>query len=393
MTKQLFIIALTGLSSTMAFAADLYVRNAGAGGAYPTVSSAIAAASDGDRIIILPKANGEAYVENLIVNKSLSFVSEANYTKYIIQGNISINPSVERTVTFSNLSSGYAGSYRIEGTVPISTGRTTVNLVNCELQNVIMDKVNFSLNISGSTVSGNLKFAHGRCTGNKVENITITASLDSSPAGSDIEVYGNVSKTWISNSQSNYNFKIHNNFCAGIYVYNLKAGSSNEIINNTVYNPDPVDMAPFFINLNVNNTNTGKVAIMNNAASFVVGATNACIKNNSNNVIVTANYNVFANTFVTEGNINQSDNSGSVNMTFNDVAYTVTGMNVDAGNPGVKYTDLDLTRNDAGHYGGSNSWANYWPANSNNKPQVNYLSVPRSVTSGTLNISGFGFSK
>ncbi len=86
MTKKLLIIAFAGLSSTMAFAADLYVRNGGASGAYSTVSAAITAASDGDRIIIQPKINGTAYVENVTINKSLTFVSETNYNKYIIQG-------------------------------------------------------------------------------------------------------------------------------------------------------------------------------------------------------------------------------------------------------------------------------------------------------------------
>ncbi|UKB81207.1 hypothetical protein [Chryseobacterium sp. MEBOG07] len=392
MTKKLLIVAFTGLSCTMAFAADLYVRNGGAGGAYPTVSTAITAASDGDRIIIQPKANGEAYVENLIINKSLTFVSETHYTKYIIQGNVSINPATGRTVTISNLSSGYYGMYNVEATFPIGTGRTIINIVNCDLHNVLTDKVNFTTNISGCTISGILKFSHGRCTANKAQSIAVIATQDSSPVGSDIEVYGNVSSSFISNSQSNYNFKFNNNFCAGIYIYGLKAGSSNEIINNTVYNYTPADTAPFYVNLG-NNLNVGNIAIINNASSFVVGGTNACIQNKSNNVAITANYNVFTNTFVTEGNMTQSDNSGSMTLNFDNAAYTVTGMNVNAGNPGIKYTDLDLTRNDAGHYGGSNSWMNYWPANNGNKPQVNYLSTPRSITSGTFNLSGSGFSK
>ncbi|MFP3597092.1 hypothetical protein [Chryseobacterium sp. SIMBA_029] len=392
MTKKLLTIAFAGLSCTMAFAADLYVRNGGAGGAYSTVSTAITAASDGDRIIIQPKANGEAYVENLIINKSLTFVSETNYTKYIIQGNVSINPATGRTVTISNLSSGYYGMYNVEATFPIGTGRTIINIVNCDLHNVLTDKVNFTTNISGCTISGNLKFSHGRCTANKAQSIAVVATQDSSPVGSDIEVYGNVSSSFISNSQSNYNFKFNNNFCTGIYIYGLKAGSSNEIINNTVYNYTAADTAPFYVNLG-NSLNAGNIAIINNASSFVVGGTNACIQNKSNNVAITANYNVFTNTFVTEGNMTQSDNSGSMTLNFDNAAYTVTGMNVNAGNPAIKYTDLDLTRNDAGHYGGSNSWINYWPANNANKPQVNYLSTPRSITSGTFNISGSGFSK
>lgn len=393
MKKKLLIMAFTGLSGTMAFAADLYVRNGGAGGAYPTVSTAITAASDGDRIIIQPKANGEAYVENIIINKSLTFVSETSYAKYIIQGNVSINPATGRTVTISNLSSGNSGSYNVEATFPIGTGRTFLNIVNCDLHNVLTDKVNFTTNISGCTISGNLKFSHGRCTANKALSIAVVATQDSSPVGSDIEVYGNVSHSFISNSQANYNFKFNNNFCSGIYIYNIKPGSSNEIINNTVYNAYPADFAPFYVNLGVNNTNPGNITIMNNAASFVVGATNSCIQNKSNTVSIAASYNIFTNSFITEGNMTQNDNTGSASLNFDTVAYTVAGMNLNAGNPAVKYTDLDLTRNDAGHYGGSNSWANYWPANNNNKPQVNYLSTPRTVTSGTFNISGSGFSK
>ena len=132
---------------------------------------------------------------------------------------------------------------------------------------------------------------------------------------------------------------------------------------------------------------------MNNAISFVVVQTNACIQNPGNVANITASYNVSTNAFVTEGTITQSNNSGAVNMNFNNVDYTVTGGNVNAGNPATAYTDLDLTRNDAGHYGGSNSWANYFPIDSGGRPQVNYLVTPRSISSGTLNVTGSGYSK
>jgi hypothetical protein len=132
---------------------------------------------------------------------------------------------------------------------------------------------------------------------------------------------------------------------------------------------------------------------MNNAASFVVGGTNSCIQNKSNNVSIAASYNVFTNSFITEGNMTQNDNSGSMSLVFDTLTYVVTGMNANAGNPDIKYTDLDLTRNDAGNGGGSNSWSNYWPASNGNRPRVNYLSTPRSITSGTFNINASGFSK
>ncbi|MCS3531286.1 hypothetical protein [Chryseobacterium sp. JUb7] len=392
MTKKLLTIALTGLFSTTAFAADLYVRNGGAGGSYSTVSAAITAAADGDRIIIQPKTNGTAYVENLTINKSLTFVSETIYNRYFIQGTITINPAAGRVVNISSLSSGDFSIYNITASGPTTGGRTTINLYNCYLNNVFTNKTNTTTNISGSTVRGSLVFSHGRITANKAQSIAAnTIEIDTTPATTDIEVYGNKSDISIENSQPNYNFKFYNNFCSGFYVFSLKPGSSNEIVNNTVYKPNAGDVAPFYINLNI--ANSGNIAIMNNAASFVVGQTSACIQNNSNTAAVTATYNVFTNPFVTQGNMTQSNNSGSVNMNFDNAAYTVTGMNVNAGNPDVSYTDLDLTRNDAGHYGGSNSWANYWPTDSGGKPQVNYLLTPRTISSGTLNITGSGFSK
>ncbi len=385
-------MAFTGLSSTMAFAADLYVRNGGAGGAYSTVSSAITAASDGDRIIIQPKTNGTAYVENLTINKSLTFVSETNYNKYIIQGNIIINPAAGRVVTISSLSSGSTGSYTLESSGATSGGRMTINLLNCDLNNVYTHQVNTTTNISGCKVKQTILLSHGICTANKARVINIySVAPDTNLATSDIEVHGNVAESGIMNSQFNYNFKLHNNFCGGFNIYNIKTGSSNEIINNTVYNMNPGDMAPF--NISINGNVTGNITIMNNAASFVVGQTNACIENNNNTVNVTATYNLFTNPFVTQGNMTQSNNSGSVNMNFDNTAYTVTGMNVNAGNPDVRHTDLDLTRNDAGHYGGSNSWANYWPTDNAGRPQINYLVTPRTISSGTLSITGSGFSK
>ncbi|MGC4041181.1 MAG: hypothetical protein QM710_10445 [Flavobacterium sp.] len=198
----------------------------------------------------------------------------------------------------------------------------------------------------------------------------------------------------IINQQSSYNFKCYNNFTAGFGIYGNKTTGTSEIVNNTVYEPNGGDIAPIYIALNGDPGTGGNVTVMNNAISFVVAQTNACIDNSGSVAVVTASYNVSTNAFVTAGTITSSNNTGAVNMNFNNTAYTITGGNVNAGNPAVSYTDLDLTRNDAGHNGGSNSWANYWPADSGGKPQINYLVTPRVITTGsTLNVTGSGFSK
>lgn len=395
MKKKLFFIAIAGLFTSMANAADLYVRATGANGAYTTVSAAITAAANGDRIIIQPKTDGSAYIENLTINKSLTFVSETNYNKYFIRGTININPAAGRVVTISNLNSGNFTIYNVVVTGATTGGRTTVNLFNSNLNNVDATPANTTTNMSGCTVGGYVFFSHGRMTGNVAQRMTAyNTSSDTSLATSDVEIIGNATSSSIANQQSSYNFKFYNNFTSGFGVYGTKTGGSNEIVNNTVYEPNGGDIAPFYISINGDPGTGGNIAIMNNAVSFVVAQTNACIQNENSVAIVTASYNVFTNAFVTEGAITQSNNIGAVNMNFNNTAYTVTGGNVNAGNPAVQYTDLDLTRNDAGHYGGSNSWANYFPADNGGRPQINYFVVPRTILSnGTLSISGSAYSK
>ena len=394
MKKQLLFIAIAGLFTSMANAADLYVRATGAGGAYTNVSAAITAATNGDRIIIQPKTNGSAYVENLTINKSLTFVSETNYNRYFIQGTININPAAGRVVTISNLSSGSFTIYNVIATAATTGGRTTINLMNCYLNNVDTTPANTTTNMSGCTVIGYVFFSHGRMTGNNVQSMTAyNTSTDTSFAADDVEIIGNAASSNIANQQNSYNFKFYNNFTPGFGVYATKTGSSNEIVNNTVYQPNGGDVAPIYITGNGNQGSGGNIAIMNNAISFVVAQTNACIQTDGI-AVVTATYNVATNAFVTQGTMTQSNNTGSVNMSFSNTAYTVTGGNVNAGNPAIPYTDLDLTRNDAGHYGGSNSWANYFPADNGGKPQVNYLITPRAILStATLNVTGSSYSK
>ncbi|MCG2611734.1 hypothetical protein LZZ90_09475 [Flavobacterium sp. SM15] len=394
MKKQLLFMAVAGLFTTIASAADLYVRENDAN-AFSTVSAAIAQASNGDRIIIRPKTNGSAYVENLTINKSLTFVSEYNYNKYFIKGTININPAAGRVVTISNLSSGDFTIYNIVVNGATTGGRTTINLMNCYLNNVDADSENTTTNMSGCTVSGYVYFSHGRMTGNNAQRMTAyNTSADTSLAANDIEIIGNAVSSWIGNQQSSYNFKFYNNFTPGFGVYAAKTSGSNEIVNNTVYQPLGGDVAPIYISINGDPGTGGNIAIMNNAISFAVAQTNACIQNENSVAIVTASYNVSTNPFVTEGSITQNNNTGAANMNFNDTAYTVTGANVNAGNPAVSYTDLDLSRNDAGHYGGSNSWENYFPADNGGKPQATHFIVPRVVlNTGTLNVSGAAYSK
>lgn len=388
MKKRLLFIAIAGLFTSMASAADLYVRENGANGAYATVSAAITAAANGDRIIIKPKNAGAAYIENLTINKSLTFVSETNYQKYKLQGTVVVTPLAGRVVTIHNAN---AGSVTISGAT--TGGRTTLNVFNSLIGFFDAGQINATANLSGCTIDSETIIAHGKCTGNFLGSLFVTHTEDTSLATDDVEIIANSVNYGITNYQRNYTFKILNNFLpqSSISIWGVKNGSTNEITNNVAdTRTNGGGQYGECITINLTTGNTGTISIYNNVLAL---GGDFLIYNYNSNATVSAFYNMSQTSFVLNNVANQGSNT-SGNFTINANNQSVSGANVNAGSPAVEYTDLDLTRNDAGNGGGSNSWSNYWPADGGNRAQINYLNVPRRITTGaTLNVSGSGFSK
>lgn len=394
MKKQVLFIAIVSLFTTLTSAADLYVRDFGSGGAYSTISAAITAASDGDRIIIRPKSGGIPYLENLVVNKSLSFVSETNFAKYLVQGTISITPAAGRVITFSNLNL----TIGITVTAATTGGRATLNVFNSILgADINAQQQNISLYASGNVLNGSIYITHGRCTANTCYVIGLGASgTETNLATDDVEIIANVllyGADAINLNQRNYNYKVLNNFLTSGYIYTagIKNGGSNEIRNNVVNSTGGSISYPIYITLSTGNT--GFISVLNNILNF---STSTKVYNSTPSLAsVYAFYNMSSSAFSTSGVASQSSNTGTANISVNTSTYSVTGANVNAGYPEDDYADIDLTRNDIGNYGGSNSWVNYWPTSVGNKPQIDYLNTPRRIFVGTttMNASGAGHSK
>lgn len=392
MKKQLLFIAIAGLFANLSSAADLYVRENGANGAYSTVTAAITAAANGDRIIIKPKVAGAAYIENLTINKSLTFVSETNFEKYTLQGTIAVTPLAGRVVTIHNAN---IGSFTISGAT--TSGRTTLNVFNSIIGFFDAARANTTANLSGCTVQNETSISHGRCTGNILGSLFISSGNDTgdtSLATDDIEIIANIVSYGISNSQKNYTFKFLNNFLTqgSFNIWAVKNGSTNEITNNVAdTRTNGGGQFGEGVSINLASGNTGNISIYNNV---LTSGNDYVIYNYNANATVSAYYNMSGVTFLLNNVANQGSNAMG-DFTVNPNSHTVSGANVNAGSPAVEYTDLDLTRNDIGNLGGSNSWSNYWPANVGVKPQINYLSTPRTINVGTstLNVTGSGYSK
>jgi hypothetical protein len=395
MKKSLLFTAIVGLFTSIASATDLYVRDGGAGGSFSTISAAITQASDGDRIIIRPKSAGIPYLENITINKSLTFVSETNFAKYFVQGTITITAGAGRLITINNLN--LSSTITVSGAT--TGGRTTINILNSNLGgDVTASFSNTTLNVSGCTLGTNgIYMSHGRCTANNVARIDVlgAAAADSSPVNEDVEIIGNLITYRLTNNQRYYKFKISNNFFnqSHALLRQAKTGVINEFHNNTIKYPYNLN-APVQVSMIYSN---GVISVMNNILSSGTGSGISYEITNDGSELATiyASNNMSDSAFGVSGPVTQSNNIGSAAITINTTNYTVTGANVNAGAIEDDYADLDLTRNDIGHYGGSNSWANYWPENVGNKPQVNYLNTPRRIYTGTqeMNAQGSGYSK
>lgn len=401
--KKLFVIALAGLFSQMASAADIYVRDLGAGGAFSTISAAIAQASNGDRIIIRPKAGNVPYVENLTIDKSLSFVSETNFSKYILQGAISVTPAPGRMVTISNLQISGTGAISVDAATV--GGRTTLNILNSLTAAVNAAQANTTLNLSGCT-SAAVTMTHGRVTGNRVNSVLFSnQGTDTHLSDDDIEVIANAVLTTggLGGNQKNYALRIFNNYLTTgtILISGAKNNSTNEITNNVIGSTTDTNSTLYSIYLNLASGNPALFSIMNNVilkqsnsyATYypVIASANASAYVYYN----ITNSNEYNGSFIMPSVTNSGNNSSAV-FTLNTTTFTVSGTGIaNSGSPEDDYADIDLTRNDRGNGGGSNAWANYWPANVGNKPLVNYLNTPRRIYTGTTEMSarGAGHSK
>lgn len=380
----------------MASAADLYVRDLGVGGSYSTISAAITAANDGDRIIIRPKAGSLPFIENLTIDKSLSFVSEINFSKYILQGTITVTPAAGRVVTINNLQISGTNAITVSGDT--TGGRTTLNVLNSTTAAVNAGVANTTLNMSGC-IGAAITFTHGRITGNKITSVTInTTTIDTNPSTDDIEIIANAisaNGTAINLNQKNYNFRILNNFAGtGIVTISaVKNDSTNEIINNVISSTNTSN-ANNSIQISSPTGFTGLVSILNNVFYYIGPTYGTFYPVTASGVSCYVYYNV-SNYSVTMPTITNSGNNITASITLNTTNYTVNGLTPNTGSPEDDFADIDLSRNDRGNFGGSDTWANYWPTNVGNKPQVNNLKTPRRIYTGTteMNATGSGYSK
>ncbi|MCX6896998.1 MAG: hypothetical protein NTZ16_16240 [Verrucomicrobia bacterium] len=407
---------LLTLAATLAFftssATDRLVHELGLAGAYSTISSAIAASSAGDRILVYPKTGGASYVENPSLSLSnLQLLNAIEGERYKVQGSISVGTNgsvVGAEVNGAISDAGASGS--------------NVHIVNCKVSNGSIyagTNTGKSWIDNDSVINGYIKFYYGRVSGCYVSGTNQTngcielafgAVISNDTAfivGNKVESYSNgVSGIAIHCFSLSVYAYVSNNYIVmnsntsgvgiGVLVTSVKGDpiKSNVLINNTVNTPTLGGAVSFEFDWSM----ACLVNVRNNISSFSPGGVaniTGFANPSGSSPGITSEYNYVNGSIVPFqwmpiGTGNVSSSNSTIDLSTG--AINSGGDAINGGDPSPAMLDLDLTRNDAGCYGGSLSRANFTTAETGSR--VLWMNAPRFIFSGQgATISGEGVDK
>mgnify|MGYP006133524313 CR=1 FL=1 len=215
---------------------------------FTTISSAVAAAQNGDRIIIASSTYNEA---ELTINKSLQIIPQTAGTTINCNFNININgfPGMNLEIIGFNL-----GVYEFK-TLNLTGGdynnRAKVSIIDSTADRVLFHEDFFECILINNNVTKYIVFKHGTVLGNTTKHIVLIDELQDNNPNIEIKnkiIQNNVSFL-IGVFNNDYPFIMANNTFRDLSIrrWSVADNAINEIINNTIK-----DNASFnFSNINV----------------------------------------------------------------------------------------------------------------------------------------------
>lgn len=405
MNPRFILFLLFSLPFLQLQATDRIVQESGLLGTYASITAAVNAASDGDRIVIVNRAGGLPWQENVSLTKSLTLMPAVDGTRFLVQGDFSVNPSSSgkhvRIVGMENLS----GDIFALNSAPAGS-RTKVEIVGSDIFGSInFQQDYFDILLASNIISEDASLRFGKVYGNDISNGHLGIYSDGLPSNDVIDIIGNKlnEMSWVNNTQffriaNNYFLVVQNGAGYGIYCSEMKNSSTtvNEIVNNS-FHLDPSACCAYTqygIRFNSVTAPNAQVDILNNAMSETTSNTTYGIRALSSNINVFTAYNHISSSF----SVDMSGvPNGATNVVNSAVTIAANGQATgsaitNGGHPGNAYTDHDLSRNDPGAYGGSFNLENYFPITVG--PHVFHVEAPRALFQGAnLNVTAEGYDR
>lgn len=366
---------ITCVAVSHALATD---RVVGPSSTYYTITSALASSSDGDRILV----TSGTYNEVLSLSKSISLLPLVEGGRYTITQPIRIENASGKTITMMGAQTAGVQSY---GTF---TAPTDVRIVDSRMTSTSFTDPFIRVAMFRDTLS-DLAFSNGTIAGCSIIGTQPGSSATVSITGAtqltdEVWIVGNqIGATGVDgfvivhslvpfHVENNY-FKAQSGPSIEIMRESQVIGSISTILNNTFALQNQSNQGVLAVSSNY----TQSLLMKNNLATrYGLGMFHVPVPTGA---ILTADHNATPTGILATYALDPITGQG-------------LGLMVDAGDPDPRYLDLDLTTNDIGCYGGSNSRANFTTPMGG--AVVGFMQVPRVVAQGEpVNITAIGFDR
>lgn len=409
MKKFIFFAAI--FVSGRLFALDRFVdptlSNGNGTTLFTNITSAVGAAVNGDRIVIVPGTYNEPA---LTLGKSLTLLSQTAGTTINFNGNITIAgfQGMKLEILGFDLGIYSISSNAISG--GSASNRAKVSIINSKMTNLSVDADYYELNCTRSTMASTTTFRYGNFVVSRTNLLYVNDEPSQNLSGAKILITADTIDTRLEFRHDNYPMVIANCILPSLYFWKWSYINTvvNFIRNNKINDGSqifiPYDSGVPGYNFEISSNLFGlniSFNSFNNCAPYNWG----CYNGSENQGWMGFNSN-------TSGFPNP-DISGFFRWTYNgiDLPCTIpvapqplvltkiigtTGTTVDAGNPNHDYYDIDLTINDRGLSGGPYSISNYNPSinPSNGKAFIFDLEMPTDIYTGQqVNIKAKGYHK
>ena len=398
MKKLLFILAM--LNVTSLFAVDRFVDAAfGSGNGttmFSTISSAVTASTNGDRILVAAGLYSEGA---LTINKSLSIVPQTAGTYIRYAGNITVNGIAGMKLYIVGMNMGIYSYTLSSSTTGTQTNRAVVSFVDCKMGDLTVSGDGYELIAIRTSVANSTTMRFGSFVASKTGTLSITDEAGGNNTTEKIVLTADSITSSLYVRADNYALSVNNCLMNNLTMFKWNSSTS---VSNEFYNNDVTSGAYWML------------------ASYNVPAYN--FKFTNNNFLGTINFNSGGNysgypsytypyywdaavesglTYSTTTSVFPSPSyPGFFEWTYNgiDIPCSVpTSSNplvltrvignagtVNTASPNHEFYDIDLTVGDRGRFGGPNTWNNYFPISnpSGSRAFIYNLTIPADLFPG-----------
>ena len=244
MKKWLLFLLVFSVMKTNA--TILVVKEYGVNATYSSINAALAAAQNNDTIVVYDKPSGQAWIENLTIDKNLTFLHPTQGTRFKVPGEITVVPKAGMDLYFIGWDlNGKSITATATNATATSSNRAKITVTDCiNVGNIDLnvDWIDARIFFNQTNISGSISFRHGLCVANICTGIinVIQESTNASQNDSIIVIGNKPARIQVDTKEA---FVVANNFCTrsngetihGMLLYERNNNKPSYCGNNTIY--------------------------------------------------------------------------------------------------------------------------------------------------------------